>query len=248
MSKRAKQRDSSPTGLRITAGVLGFAAEFVSKEETRYYVNGVYIEPAETGVLAVATDGHRVVAVHDAAGFIERPAIIRAKARDLAWFRHAYDATLSADSIGERATNTRGPAPVPDDLRCERSIMRPIVATFTLPDGGAAAVHLDEIDAEFPDWRHAFPTHFPRGGVLPAFQARYLAAFDGLARVGGFVGAVRIIARGEAAGAVVVPAAGSHWPWVGVLMPIRAEAPPLAYPSWLGLVRKKVRVKARSAP
>jgi len=221
-----KKEPAMTTGLRIAAGVLGFAAEFVSKEETRYYLNGVYIELTGTGVVAVATDGHRLIAIYDENGFIERPAIIRAKPSDLVRFRSKHDAVLAADTIGEHVTS------------------KPILATLRPTKGNIEDVLLDEIDGSFPEWRNVFPVDFPKGGVLPAFQGKYLSAFDGLARVGGFCGGIRVIARGEAEPAVVLPVAGSAWLWVGVLMPIRGDDPPLAFPPWLGLAQKKVRVKA----
>jgi len=221
-----KKEPAMTTGLRIAAGVLGFAAEFISKEKTRYYLNGVYIEPAGTGVVAVATDGHRLIAVHDEHGFIERPAIIRAKPSDLVRFRSKHDATLSADAIGERITS------------------KPILATLRPPKGNIEDVLLDEIDGTFPEWRKVVPVDFPKTGVIPAFQARYLAAFDGLARVGGRSGGVIVVSRGPAEPAVVTPASSGAWPWIGIVMPILADDAPTAYPAWLGLAQKKIRVKA----
>lgn len=44
------------------------ATEFaISTEETRYYLNGIYMHPRDGGLRFVATDGHRL-ACHDAAG------------------------------------------------------------------------------------------------------------------------------------------------------------------------------------
>lgn len=53
---------------------LAAASLFVSKEETRYYLNGVLIEPApQGGVFLVATDGHRLVCFHDPEGMTDAP-------------------------------------------------------------------------------------------------------------------------------------------------------------------------------
>lgn len=216
------------TGLSIAAGVLGFAAEFASQEETRYYLNGVYVEPAQEGVVAVATDGHRLIVVHDPSGRIERPAILRAERSVWAKCRTKWGGTIAADGLGARSAS------------------HPILAKLIPTKGSIESVILDEIDGTFPEWRKIMPVDFPAGGVLPAFQSRYLGAFDGLARVGGRTGGVQVIARGKSDPAVVVPASGSAWPWIGVLMPIRGDDPPAAYPAWLGLAQKKVRVKAKS--
>lgn len=63
--------------LTLSLSVYKRAALCASNEETRYYLCGVYVEPcAEGGVLAVATDGLKLVVIHDPAGVCERPAII----------------------------------------------------------------------------------------------------------------------------------------------------------------------------
>lgn len=45
------------------ARLLGKAAFAMSTEETRYYLNGVYLHPVGSDVVAVATDGHRLAKV-----------------------------------------------------------------------------------------------------------------------------------------------------------------------------------------
>lgn len=214
-------------GLRIAAGVLGFAAEFVSHEETRYYLNGVYVEPAKEGVIAVATDGHRLIAVSDPAGFVDRPVILRAERNVWAKCRSKHDAVLTVNAFGSKEKSGA------------------ILARLSPSKGATESVVLDEIDGTFPDWRKVIPTDFPTSGVMPAFQGRYLAAFDALARVGGHTGGVRVVARGPSEAAVVTPASSSAWPWLGVVMPIRGDDPPTAFPAWLGLAQKKVRVRAK---
>ena len=44
---------------------LWITANFQSTEQTRYYLCGVFIEPADEGVTMTATDGHRLVTCHD---------------------------------------------------------------------------------------------------------------------------------------------------------------------------------------
>ena len=41
---------------------------FASKEETRYYLTGIHVEPYRDGVLLAATDGHRLGVIYDATG------------------------------------------------------------------------------------------------------------------------------------------------------------------------------------
>ncbi|MBP8297855.1 MAG: hypothetical protein KAX84_17215 [Burkholderiales bacterium] len=221
-------KETRTVALRIDAGVLGFAAEFISTEETRYYLNGVYVEPAKEGVLAVATDGQRLIVVTDPKGFIARPAILRAERGVWAKCRTKYAALLTVEALGRQETP------------------QPILAKIIPEKGPAETVIFDEIAGTFPEWRRVVPTDFPKTGVIPAFKGRYLAAFDGLARVGGRSGGVRVVSRGLREPAVVLPASGSAWPWLGVLMPIHGDDLPSAYPAWLGLAEKKIRVKAKT--
>lgn len=60
--------DTTPPGLKpsfINLRVLAACVLFASKDETRYYLNGVLAEFDETGTTYVATDGHRMVCYRD---------------------------------------------------------------------------------------------------------------------------------------------------------------------------------------
>ncbi|RCK40460.1 hypothetical protein [Thalassospira xiamenensis] len=63
-----------PGNRRITVSAKHFYAawQFVSTEKTRYYLNGVYIEPhKDGGVLLIATDGHSMAVIRDATARFE---------------------------------------------------------------------------------------------------------------------------------------------------------------------------------
>lgn len=62
---------------KIKASYLLAALPFISTEETRHYLNGVFIEPLPEGegVAVVATDGHTLFAARDADGVAPGPAI-----------------------------------------------------------------------------------------------------------------------------------------------------------------------------
>lgn len=73
--------------LQIDVNAIFFRAAFecVSKDETRYYLGGVYIAPhPKEGVLLTATDGHRLICIHDVTGKCEKAAIVRGDRRALA--------------------------------------------------------------------------------------------------------------------------------------------------------------------
>lgn len=51
---------------------LPMLAEFAAKQSVRYYLNGFHIKPhPDQGVILTATDGHRLVTIHDEHGFTD---------------------------------------------------------------------------------------------------------------------------------------------------------------------------------
>lgn len=53
----------------VSAPMFRRAMAAISKNETRYYLNGVYVEPCEAGgVILVSTDGRRMIVLRDRAG------------------------------------------------------------------------------------------------------------------------------------------------------------------------------------
>jgi hypothetical protein len=67
------------TGIDIDARMFYAALVCVSTDETRYYLNGVHVEPhPEKGAVLVATDARRMIVLHDAAGYAGRTAIVSA--------------------------------------------------------------------------------------------------------------------------------------------------------------------------
>lgn len=64
--------------IRVDANLLRLAHMAISKEETRYYLNGVHIEPHPVrGAILVATDGHRMVVIHDADAECDEDVIVK---------------------------------------------------------------------------------------------------------------------------------------------------------------------------
>lgn len=62
----------------ISAIIADAASTYVSTDECRYALNGIYVHPhPEVGAVIVATDGHRLIAIHDQAGSCSEASIIR---------------------------------------------------------------------------------------------------------------------------------------------------------------------------
>lgn len=64
--------------IQVNANLVRLANYVVGKEFTRYYLEGVRIEPhPDGGVFVVATDGHRLVVAHDPDGHADESAIVK---------------------------------------------------------------------------------------------------------------------------------------------------------------------------
>ena len=65
--------------ISLNTHLLHVAGLFISSEQTRYYLGGVYIEPHKSGgVTMTATDGHKLIHIHDPDGACDRPILIKA--------------------------------------------------------------------------------------------------------------------------------------------------------------------------
>jgi hypothetical protein len=64
--------------IKVKAKYIKFAYPFAAKEDTRYYLEGIYIEPHQKkAVLIKATDGHIAAIFYDEEGICETAAIIQ---------------------------------------------------------------------------------------------------------------------------------------------------------------------------
>jgi hypothetical protein len=62
----------------VQANVLATLYPFTARKDVRYYLDGVYLEPVDTGgLVAVATDGHRMLIINDLAGHCSKPIIVQ---------------------------------------------------------------------------------------------------------------------------------------------------------------------------
>jgi len=144
---------------------LAYAA--VSKEETRYYLNGVHIEAhPQKGALLVSTDGHRMVCIHDVDGVCDEPVIVKLPeyVRRLCKDKKAslgidravleIDAKLNSATVSVETVNAKG-----DVTRTA-----PLVTAYKCL-----------IEGTFPDWRKVIPSGEMEPMQMAAFSPRLLA-------------------------------------------------------------------------
>lgn len=224
--------------ITVDANLFRIAYACVSTEETRYYLNGVYITPAprgQRGALLVSTDGHRLLVVHDEGATLDSipkgGLIIHVKKPQLAQMKTAkgYNQkrmTLSPSDNGN---------PIVEFADV-------ITATKERPEQvkPAGSAYLEWIDGSFPDFMRVIP-RIEEHGSFGAFNADYAADF---AEVGkelrkhfnkaSRVAPMSISGQGNANAPALV--GWGNMPALGVLMPMHEAV--VTFPSWLNAKHK----------
>ena len=158
---------------------------FLSKEETRYYLNGFNIRPDSQagGVQLAATDGHKMLCIHDVHGTADAEMIVKVDTRLLKLkpavpnVRNWLVARLWPDGSSRADLVTAGNAKDAIDLTERSSAM--ILGTQ----------HMVVIDGKFPDYDRVSPKigrsgkignpGFVSFNVLKAFDLPTTVDFDG---------------------------------------------------------------------
>lgn len=138
---------------RFQACYLPILSAFAPKADVRYYLNGLYVEPAAAGgVYLVATDGHALVVIHDEKGEAARPAIFPIPRLLLRQCGSRSKKILPADKFvefdGRMARVTAGADYFEHDV----------------------AVGCKEIEGKYPDYRKVMREQ-PDAEVAPSFFA-----------------------------------------------------------------------------
>ena len=153
--------------LNFNASLIRAVNNFISTEETRYYLRGVHFTRADEGAIAVATDGHTLCAAHDPAAYCERDMILQFDKPALSLMKSArgdFDGNRRAFISNDRTMDI-------------------------VPDGEGSGgmkygiAQIQEIDGTFPDWRRVLPVKSSNDDenekqAPAAFDASYLAKFS----------------------------------------------------------------------
>jgi len=135
------------------ADALAAVEHAISSEETRYYLNGVYLHPADLSLRFAATDGHRLARweVDAPDGGTNFPAVIVARKTVRILDKLLASAVKAADKDGS-------PPEVLVEAANEGSRLR-----FVMPAAGGGTVELiaKPIDGTFPDYTRVIPTDAP---------------------------------------------------------------------------------------
>ena len=158
---------SNANYIAVDAATVLAVAPCISSETTRYYLNGIFVEPNplhDGGVIAVATDGHTMAVRRCAKGRCDRSTILKISKATLKALRAKNRWGISLVAI-------LGEQPVESDAGPRT---RPTAALYVVghpPESaieylsanpqGDLVLHVEAgnaaIDATFPDWQRVVP-------------------------------------------------------------------------------------------
>ena len=191
--------------IKVDANLFRLTYGAISTEETRYYLNGVHIEPHPTaGAIMVSTDGHRAIVTYDPDGACDQHVIVKLPAAALSQCK-----------------------PDKYDDAARLLIIDPVAKTATLECEGKAiqVSHSVLIDGNFPDWRRVVPKETKAAKAMPTtFAPRFLSDWAKLGvdinKTTGAPGSISF-ALSDAASAVVIRFGTPNI--FGVLMPMKSN-------------------------
>lgn len=192
----------------IKAQYAALIQAFISKEETRYYLNGFFVQkhPRE-GAFIVATDGRLLGVFHDETGECKVPGIVKLSKTTIAACDDDDGGKLTLALDGDTAT-------VYD---CRDPETRKVVA----------AQESVLIDGTFPDWRRVIPP-MPNQFGPATFNFEFVKRFQKIRPSDSKSAHIRIVSRDAADPAIVFT---GRRDFLGVIMPMRGDAE--MFPSWL---------------
>lgn len=211
----------------IRADYMLNAARFVSSEQSRYYLRGIYLHAAGDGTRVVSTDGHRLGMFFQADTFTPRPSIIRlskdglaackAKRTDGDFTRYVAVSFGSGDLKRPAAHTTVAVilASSAEEATSIHDAMAPTAQILAIDAG-------EEIDGTFPDYERVIPplkNDGQQAKTCPAFNPKYLADFALQHPDSKGSGCISVMGAGPGAPHIVRHA--DYPEFLGVLMPMR---------------------------
>jgi len=159
----------------ISADLFRIAMLFTSTEETRYYLQGVYVEPHPIkGLLLTATDGHRLFNVWDTLGeMVEGESGIVSLSKDMMKACKSKNGRTASHKVALYIEDGKPQLFRVEQFNSEQS-PRDIVQTGELMSRSNASCL---IDGTYPDWRRVVPQNVEASG-MPWFDGHYLADFQ----------------------------------------------------------------------
>lgn len=227
-----------------------------SLEEARYYLNGVFVQPAaDGGAVLVATNGHFMIVAHDKDAYVNGSAIVRV---DKIVRSELKKETKDRRQMTRRLVATQSRVGVIDVVNGHEASADD-AALIEAPTADTVALQWRDalIDGSFPDWRRVLPKPAEISLSQPvSFNPKYLPALQAALSIDGQArGVISIRVTDHTSPALVV---GDLPHLFGVVMPMRARAdatlpdwtralPPEPVPTPQPIAKTKKRVAAAVA-
>jgi DNA polymerase-3 subunit beta len=207
----------------VDANLFRLVWTTVSKEEVRYYLNGVSIEPhPEKGALLVATDGQRMLIAHDENGHCEERIIVALPAYALQQCKHksVEQSSRVIEIDHEEATATISKTDY------DGKVVQVLTTYGVL------------IDGTFVNWRKVIPDMSEASGknMGVMFNTEYLKEFGALGReisktLSGGEHGLLVQAKSTSDPAIIRWSGARHV--FGVIMPMRFDERLLGVPEYV---------------
>lgn len=233
---------------KVSVSARAFAAAMlaVSTEETRYYLNGVLVEPNPAGgVNVVATNGHILIAIHDEDGETNGTWICPIPSH-LRQFLLAnleprpdpeeMDGDFYADEPGIVTTHAKRQ---PDRIKFDGHMASITAPEFAWKENSpievVMAAKAQAIDGKFPDWSRVLPRPTDTTPALTDFTlaARYIMEINRAVRIWNDSLATGLRVRAVEKNGPVLFGAYESPAFVSAIMPMRDDAPALRVPEWV---------------
>lgn len=202
----------------VNADLFRIVAGFISSEEKRYYLKGVFIHKHPvSGVYMVATDGHRMMVAHDEDGTTTLDPVIVALDKP----------TLNATKCAARGEHN------PRVLEIHGHGEVRVLAGAPDERAPVAIQHKAIVDGTFPDYRRVIPAPAEAAGTPwfnPVYVQDFAKAAQELGKLRGVKDAAFRVTGSNNSPCLVQFLNSSHI--FGVLMPIRGPED-VTLPGWL---------------
>ncbi len=251
MAQRKKKRPRGPAkfepekrSIVVASKYIAMMQAFVSTEDVRYYLTGIYIErhPVE-GVILVATDGHRAAVIHDKDGLFKGkggwicpvPDDVFKACKKKTRLNDKLSDAQKVHFIGETVAVTDGQFTGKGALDLKDGV----------PRGVMTLSRAEPIDGTYPEWRKVIPKKRPTAGIheVLAYRPKYMRDFSTVIKAAGLSEHTSAVMFPSPKGEASIIRFEALPEFFGLLMGCHASADMVAIPAWVQAERKKVTTR-----
>ncbi len=232
----------------VASKYVAIMEAFVSTEEVRYYLTGIYIERHPVcGVIMVATDGHRMAVIHD------KDALFKGKG---GWICPVPSEVFKAckkkmrkgeGDLGAQQVHFVGATVGVTNLLY--AAKGPLDLKDGVPDGVMTISRAGPIDGTYPQWRRVLPKKRPATATheVLAFSPGYMADFATVIKAAGLRENAPAVMFPSPLGEASIVRFEALPEFFGLLMGCHASPDMTAIPAWVAAERATFAKKTKAA-